>query len=99
MNQKDESVNPNQKLKEYGEWLLHELEKQGVALSVVGENGLHIKGEITIGQKEQIRLWKRRLIEALSPQCSTCTSPMKLIEDGTLWFCPLGCQSRKNIQN
>ncbi len=80
--------------KKYGEWLLSELENQGVTLSVASGNGLHIKGEITPAQKENIRLWKRWLIEALSPHCSNCTLPLQLINDGTLWFCPFGCESR-----
>ncbi len=82
---------------DYELWLLGELEKQGVTLSVVGENALHIKGEITVTQKENIRLWKRRLIEALSPKCSNCTQTLQLINDGTLWFCPFGCESRKAL--
>jgi hypothetical protein len=30
-----------------------------------------------------------------SPLCSNCNLPLNLIENGTLWFCPLGCESRK----
>ncbi|MCA1623168.1 MAG: hypothetical protein LC768_03505 [Acidobacteria bacterium] len=28
-----------------------------------------------------------------SPKCSNCGLEMNLIEDGTLWFCPFGCES------
>jgi len=95
MQQKEKRIEQHRQLKEYGEWLLSELEKQDIKLSVVGENGLHIKGEITSAQKVYIRLWKRQLIEALSPHCSNCGLPMRIIENGNLWFCPLGCESRK----
>ncbi len=27
--------------------------------------------------------------------CSNCGLEMNLIENNTLWFCPLGCESRK----
>ncbi|MCA1625046.1 MAG: hypothetical protein LC768_13650 [Acidobacteria bacterium] len=98
MQQKEKPIEQHQQLQEYGEWLLSELKKQSVELSVVGVNGLHIKGEVTLEQKENIRLWKRQLINALSPKCSNCTLPMQLINDETLWFCPFGCESRnKNI--
>ncbi|HXG82563.1 MAG TPA: hypothetical protein VNI84_00925 [Pyrinomonadaceae bacterium] len=95
MEQQEKPVEQHRQLKEYGEWLLSELEKQGVKLSITNENALHIKGEITTAQKEHIRLWKRWLIEAISPHCSNCRLPMCLIENGTLWFCPFGCESQK----
>jgi len=95
MEQKEKRVESYRQLKDYGEWLLSELERQGVKLSVVGENGLHIKGEITFAQKENVCLWKRQLIEALSPHCSNCGLPMQIIDNGALWFCPFGCESRK----
>lgn len=28
------------------------------------------------------------------PNCSNCALEMNLIESNTLWFCPLGCESR-----
>lgn len=28
------------------------------------------------------------------PSCSNCDLQMNLIENGKLWFCPLGCESR-----
>ncbi|CAN5564318.1 hypothetical protein BH10ACI1_BH10ACI1_10870 [soil metagenome] len=77
----------------YGIWLLGELQRQGISLSVIGENGLKVKGEMTAEQKENVRLWKRALIEALSPKCSNCGLPMQLIKNDSLWFCPFGCCS------
>ncbi len=93
MEQKEKPIERYQQLQEYGKWLLSQFENQGVSISVVGTNGLHVKGKITIEQKELIRLWKRQLIEALSPKCSNCTLPLQLINDRELWFCPFGCQS------
>ncbi len=95
MNQKTQKKERHNQLQEYGEWLLSELKKQDIELSITDGNGLHIKGEITPAQKEHIRIWKRQLIEALSPKCSNCTLAMELIENGTLWFCPLGCESKE----
>jgi len=95
MQQKEKRVEQHQQFKGYGEWLLSELKKQDVTLSVASGNGLHIKGAITSAQKEYIRLWKSQLIETLSPHCSNCDLPMRIIDAGSLWFCPLGCESRK----
>ncbi len=86
-------IERHQAIELYGVWLLGELQKQGIFLSVIGENTLRVKGEMTLEQKELIRLWKRHLIEALSPKCSDCTLPMTLIENGKTWFCSLGCGS------
>jgi hypothetical protein len=86
-----------QAIEQYAAWLLREMQNEGIKLSVVGENGLQVKGEMTVEQRENIRIWKRHLIDALSLKCSNCTLPMKLIENGTLWFCPFGCESRANI--
>lgn len=36
---------------------------------------------------------KTKNIEVV-PQCSNCGLEMNLIENNTLWFCPLGCESR-----
>ncbi len=93
MQQKEKPIEQHRQLQEYGKWFLSELKKQAIELSVVGVNGLHIKGEVTLEQKENIRLWKRQLINQLSPKCSNCTQPMQLINGGALWFCPLGCES------
>ncbi len=94
MNQKTQKKQLNRQLQDYGEWLFSELKKQGIDLEVVG-NGLRVKGEITAAQKEFIRIWKRQLIEAASPKCRNCNLAMDLIEDGKLWFCPVGCESRE----
>lgn len=92
---KEKTLMLHRELKEYGEWFLAELKKSGVSLSVVSGNGLHIKGEITPAQKEYIRIWKRQLIEAVSPKCPNCKQAMQIIEDGKLWLCPFGCESQK----
>ena len=97
MQQKEKRTERYRQLQEYGEWLLSELEKAGVKLSVVAGNGLHIQGEITAAQKEYIRIWKQQMIETLSPKCKHCNLAMNLIEDGKLWFCAMGCESRKAI--
>ncbi len=34
-----------------------------------------------------------RKIES-SPKCSNCDLEMNLIENNTLWFCPLGCEKQ-----
>jgi len=31
-----------------------------------------------------------------SPYCSNCGLEMNLIENNTLWFCPLGCKNLRN---
>ena len=31
------------------------------------------------------------------PRCSNCDLEMNLIENRTVWFCPLGCESRNSI--
>ncbi len=38
---------------------------------------------------------KKCFAELLSPHCSNCDLPMRIIDAGNLWFCPLGCESRK----
>ncbi len=30
----------------------------------------------------------------IAPNCRNCSLEMNLINDGTLWFCPFGCESR-----
>jgi hypothetical protein len=54
-----------------------------------------IVGATANQQLEIVRLWKRQIIKALSPKCSNCTLPMRIIDNGKLWFCPLGCESRE----
>ena len=96
MQQKEKRTDQPQQLRDYGKWLLSELKKEGVKISVTGANGLHIQGEITPAQKELVRVWKRQLIELLSPKCKNCNLSMNLIENGEIWFCPFGCESRPN---
>ncbi|HEX8735155.1 MAG TPA: hypothetical protein VF721_07540 [Pyrinomonadaceae bacterium] len=92
MQTEERRIEHHHALEDFAAWLVGALKVQGVILSVVGENALHIKGELTAAQRENIRLWKRQLIENLSPKCS-CGLPMKLIENGSLWLCPFGCKS------
>ncbi len=75
--------------------ILSEFQASGLSLVVTGKASLRIKGEATPQQIENLRKWKTQLINQLSPKCSNCTQPMELINNGTLWFCPLGCESRK----
>ena len=96
MQPKEKKIERYRQLQDYGKWLLTELEKEGVKLSVSAGNGLHIQGEITPAQKEYIRIWKRQLIEAVSPKCQNCNLEMNLIENGKTWFCAMGCESRIN---
>ena len=76
------------------ETILSEFCASGLSLVVTGKNSLRIKGEATQQQIENLRKWKTQLINQLSPKCSNCTLPMELINDGALWFCPFGCESR-----
>lgn len=94
MQTEERKIEHHHALEDFAVWLVGALKMQGVTLSVVGENALHIKGELTADQKETIRLWKRQLIENLSQKCD-CGLPMKLIENGLLWLCPFGCKSIK----
>lgn len=94
MQPKEKQTTFHQERQSYAKWLLSELKQQGVEFSVV-ESGLSVKGEMTPAQKENVRLWKRQLIETLSPKCSNCTMAMNLIENGKLWFCPFGCESKE----
>lgn len=93
MNPQTREMERHQAVEKYGVWLLGELQKLGISLTVVGENGLHVKGEMNAEQKEIVRLWKRQLIEALSPKCLVCGLPMNFLENNNLWFCPFGCSS------
>ena len=74
--------------------ILSEFCASGLSLVVTGKNSLRIKGKATPQQIVNLHKWKTQLINQLSPKCSNCTLPMQLISDDTLWFCPLGCESR-----
>ncbi len=79
------------------ETILSGLRADGLNLSVTDKATLRVVGTATKRQLEIVRLWKRHIIEALSPHCSNCTLPMELINGGALWFCPFGCESRKKL--
>jgi hypothetical protein len=77
------------------ETILRTLLADGLNLFITDKQSLRIVGAITKRQLEVVRIWKHSLIEALSPKCSNCALPMLLINNSSLWFCPLGCQSLK----
>lgn len=37
---------------------------------------------------------EKTITEEIPPECSNCGLQMNLIENETLWFCPLGCTKR-----
>jgi hypothetical protein len=88
-----------EKYRRQAESLLQKINAKGIVLTVTGDNALRIQGAPTPEQLATIRLWKSSLIEVLSPKCSECKYPMTLINSGTLWFCPMGCESRSNNGN
>lgn len=83
------------RIEKEGQEIYQNLQDSGIAFELTPENKLRILTKTTPNQFEIIRLWKKQIIEALSAKCSNCTLPMKLIENGKLWFCPLGCESKK----
>jgi hypothetical protein len=84
-----------EKLQIEGERILSEMRSAGISLEITKNYTLRIKGKATPAQIKIIRRYKAQIIEALSPKCSNCTLALKLIEGGKLWFCPVGCQSKK----
>ncbi len=80
-----------------GRQVLQALKSQGVSFEITDKNKLRIRTRTTKEQFEIIRRWKAQIINELSPKCSNCTLAMELINDGTFWFCPFGCESRKNV--
>lgn len=86
-----------EEIQSQAEAILSGLHSDGLNLSVTDKATLRIVGTATKRQLEIVRLWKRRIIEALSPKCSNCTQPMQIIDNGKLWFCPIGCESRKAL--
>ena len=92
MKTEEKKIEHHHALNDFAARLIAALKMQDVALTVVGENALRIKGELTADQRENVRLWKRHLIEAVSAKCD-CGLAMKLIDDGKLWLCPFGCKS------
>ncbi len=83
------------RIKKEGQEIYQNLQGSGIAFELSPENKLRILTKTTPNQFEIIRLWKRQIIEALSPECSNCTMPMNLIENGNLWFCGFGCESKE----
>ncbi len=77
------------------ETILSELQASGLSLALTDNSSLRIKGAATKTQIETCRRFKAQIIEALSPHCAKCDLPMHIIDNGSLWFCPLGCQSQK----
>ncbi len=80
--------------KKEGGRVLRELKAQGISFEITPENKLRITTKTNAEQFELIRLWKAQIVEAISPNCSNCNLAMKLIENGKLWFCPFGCESK-----
>jgi len=78
-----------------GKQVLQRLEGQGIGFEITDKNTLRITTKTTQKQFEIIRLWKKHIIDAISAHCSNCDLPMQIINDGTLWFCGLGCESKK----
>jgi hypothetical protein len=81
--------------KAQSEHILSELQASGLSLSLTDKSSLRIVGKATPAQIKTCRLFRTRIIEALSPHCSNCALPMQLINGGNLWFCPFGCESQK----
>jgi hypothetical protein len=84
-----------EQIQKQAETILTTFRANGLNLSITDKQTLRIVGTATKRQLEFIRVWKQQIIETLSPKCSNCVSPMRLIENGNLWFCPLGCQFRE----
>ncbi len=80
--------------KEAGD-ILSEFCASGLSLALTAHSTLRITGTATQSQIAACRQYKTQIIETLSPHCSNCTLPMELINDGALWFCPFGCESRE----
>lgn len=86
-----------EEIQKQAETILEMLRADGLKFSITDKATLRIVGTATARQLEIVRLWKRQIIEALSPKCEHCDLEMNLIENGKLWFCPLGCESKKVI--
>ncbi len=77
------------------ERILSELQASGLSLVLTAHSTLRITGTATQSQIADCRQYKTQIIETLSPHCSNCGLPMRIIDAGNLWFCPLGCENRK----
>jgi len=78
-----------------GNQVLQRLEGQGVSFEITDKNNLRITTKTTLKQFELIRLWKKHIIDALSPKCPNCGLAMQLINNGEFWLCALACESKK----
>jgi tRNA(Ile2) C34 agmatinyltransferase TiaS len=78
-----------------GNQVLQRLEGQGVGFEITDKNTLRITTKTTLEQFELIRLWKKHIIDSISPHCPNCALPMQIIGDGELWFCPFGCETKE----
>lgn len=85
-----------ERIKNEGETVFKHLQAQGISFEITPANKLRITTQTTKKQFDLIRLWKAQIIEEISPKCSNCGLAMDLINDGKLWFCRLGCESRKS---
>jgi hypothetical protein len=83
----------HERIKNDGKIIFKDLQAQGISFEVTSKNKLRIMTKTTAAQFNLIRLWKAQIIDEISPKCSNCKIAMQLIEDGRLWFCPLGCIS------
>jgi hypothetical protein len=78
-----------------GNQVLQRLEGQGIGFEITDKNTLRITTKTTPEHFELIRLWKKHIIDSISAHCSNCGLPMELINDGEVWFCGLGCETKK----
>lgn len=70
------------------------LKKQDMSKNITAINcGLH---HSAVNRSSVLKdISKKNVQSDKFPNCSNCGLEMKLIENNTLWFCPLGCESRK----
>jgi len=88
-----------QQIQNQAEIILGELRADGLNLSITSTGGLHIVGRAKPAQLALVRLWKQGIIDVLSQKCTNCTLPMQLIENGQLWLCAFGCETKKRHTN
>ena len=63
------------------------------ALTKTDETQLNVVSSVFVSGQLRDIPEKTKNTEVL-PNCSNCDLEMNLIENNTLWFCPLGCESR-----
>ena len=84
-----------QQIQSQAETILGELRAGGLDLSVTDKATLRIVGTATVRQLELVRVWRQHIIDTLSPKCSNCALPLQIINNGALWLCALGCETKK----